>query len=113
MTESVDDLISSCSIRETHGSDFELLDAKIASVLNSVFQNIRFKKKVSLEEMKAQNEDHFLRRRQIADLIYENFRITGVNDSVESYADLLTVALRNDNIQEFDTKWSEILLSMT
>ena len=24
-----------------------------------------------------------------------------------------TVALRNDNIQEFDTKWDEILLSMT
>ena len=41
------------------------------------------------------------------------FRVTGANDSVENYADLCTVALRNDNIQEFDTKWDEILLSMT
>ena len=46
-------------------------------------------------------------------MIYEYFRVTGANDSVENYADLFTVVLRNDNIQEFDTKWDEILLSMT
>ena len=33
--------------------------------------------------------------------------------SVENYADLFTVVLRDDDIQEFDTKWDEILLSMT
>ena len=63
--------------------------------------------------MKSQKEDRFLRRRQIAYLIYEYFRVTGANDSVENYADLLTVVLRNDDIQEFDAKWDEILLSMT
>ena len=31
----------------------------------------------------------------------------------ENYADLFTVALRNDDIQQFDAKWDEILLSMT
>ena len=55
----------------------------------------------------------FLRGRQIACLIYEYFRVIGVNDSVEKYADLFTVALRNDNVKEFDTKWDETLLSMT
>ena len=44
---------------------------------------------------------------------YEYFRVTGANDSVENYADLLTNALRNDDIQEFDSKWDGILLSMT
>ena len=34
-------------------------------------------------------------------------------DSVENYADLFTVLLRNDDIQEFDSKWHKILLSMT
>ena len=34
-------------------------------------------------------------------------------DSVENYADLLTIVLRNDDIQEFDSKWSGILLSIT
>ena len=63
--------------------------------------------------MKAQKEDRFLRGRQIAYLIYEYFRVTGADDSVEKYADLFTVILRNDDIQEFDSKWDEILLSMT
>ena len=93
--------------------NFEVLDAKIASVLNRIIHNTRFKKKVSLEEMKAHKEDRFFLRRQIAFLIYEYFRVTGANDSVEIYADLFTIVLRNDDIQEFDTKWDEILLSMT
>ena len=113
MVESVDDRKSSRSIRGTHGPDFELLDARIASALNKIIQNTRFMKKVSLEEMKAHKEDRFLPGRQTAYLIYEYFRVTGANDSAENYADLFTVALRNDNVQEFDTKWDEILLSMT
>ena len=61
MIESVDDLKSSRSIKATHGPDFELLDARIASALNKIIQNTRFKKKVSLEEMEAHKEDRFLR----------------------------------------------------
>ena len=93
--------------------DFEVLDAKIASALNRIIHNTLFKRKVNLKEMKAQQEDRFLRGRQIANLIYEYFRVTGANDSVENYSDLFTVVLRNDDIQEFDSKWDEILLSMT
>ena len=33
--------------------------------------------------------------------------------SVENYADLFTVVVRNDDIQEFDSKWDENLLFMT
>ena len=113
MVESVDNLKSSRSIRGTHGPDFELLDAKIASALNRIIQNTRFKKKVSLEEMKTPEEDRFLRGRQIAYLIYEYFWVIGAHDSVENYAALFTIVLRNDDILEFDSKWDEILLSMT
>ena len=63
--------------------------------------------------MKAHKEDRFLRGRQIAYLVYQYFRVTGANDSVENYADLFTVVLRHDDIQEFDSKWDGILLSMT
>ena len=104
MVDSVDDLKSSRSITGTPGPDFEVLDARIASALNKIIQNTRFKKKVSLEEMKAHKEDRFLRGRQIACLIYEYFQVTGANDFVENYADLFTVVLRNDDIQEFDSK---------
>ena len=113
MVESVDDLKSSRSIRGTHGPNFELLDARIASALNKTIQNTRFKKKLSLEEVKAHKEDRFLRGRQIAYLTYECFWVTGANDSVENYADLFAGVLRNDDIQEFDAKSDEILLSMT
>ena len=63
LVDSVDDLKSSRSSTGTHGPDFEVLDAKIASALNRIMKNTRFKKKVSLEEMKAQKEDRFLRGR--------------------------------------------------
>ena len=46
-------------------------------------------------------------------MIYDYFRVTGIHDSVENYADLFTISLRNDDIQEFDSKWDGILLSMT
>ena len=46
-------------------------------------------------------------------MIYEYFRVTGANDSVENYADLFTIGLRNDDTQEFDSKWDGILLPMT
>ena len=63
--------------------------------------------------MKTHKEDRFLQGRQIADLIYEYFPVTGANDSVENFADLFTFGLRNEDTQEFDSKWDEILLSMT
>ena len=55
--------------------DFEVLDARIASALNRIIHNSHLKRKVSLEEQKAQKEDRFLRGRQIAYLIYEYFGV--------------------------------------
>ena len=66
MVDSVYDLKSSRYIRGIPGPTFQLLDAKIASALNRIIHNSHFKRKVSLEEMKAHKEDRFLRGRQIA-----------------------------------------------
>ena len=93
--------------------NFEVLDARIASALNRIIHNSYFKRRISLEEQKAQKQDLFLRGRQIAYLIYEYFLVSGANDSVENHVDLVTISLRNDDIQEFDSKWDGILLSMT
>ena len=65
-------------------------------------------KKVSLEEQKAQKEDRFLRGRQIAFMIYDYFRVTGAHDTVLDYADLFSVPLHDDNIEEFDTRWDKV-----
>ena len=64
-----------------------MLDAEIASPLNKIIQNSQFKKKVSLEEQKAQKEDRFLRGRQIAFMICDYFRVTGAHDAELDYAD--------------------------
>ena len=113
LVDSVDELRSSSSTRGISMPNFEVLDARIASALNKIIHNSHFKRRISLEEQKAQKEDRFLRGRQIAYLIYEQFRVTGTDDSVENYTDLFTISLRNDDIQEFDSEWDGILLSMT
>ena len=66
-----------------------MLDARVASALNRIIPNSHFKKKVSLEEQKAQKEDRFLRGRQIAFMIYDYFRVTGAHDTVLDYADFI------------------------
>ena len=113
MVDSVDELRSSSSTRGISMPNFEVLDARIASALNRIIHNSHFKRRISLEEQKAQKQDRFLCGRQIAYLIHEYFRVTGANDSLENDADLFTIGLRNDDIQEFDSKWDGILLSMT
>ena len=100
LVDSVDDLESSSSTRGIQMPNFEVLDARIASALNKIIHNSHFKRKVSLDEQKAQ---------QIAYLVHEYFRVTRANDSVDNYADLFTIGLRNDDIQEFDSNWDGIL----
>ena len=113
LVDSVDELRSSSSTRGISMPKFEVLDARIASALDKIIHNSQFKRRISLEEQKAQKEDRFLRGRQIAYLIYGYFRVTRTNDSVENYTDLFTIGLRDGDIQEFDSKWDGISLSKT
>ena len=92
LVDSVDELRSSSSTRGISMPNFEVLDARIASGLNKIIHNSQFRRRISLEEQKAQKEDRFLRGRQIAYLIYDHFRVTGSHDSVENYTDLFTIA---------------------
>ena len=87
MVDSLEELKSSRSVSGKIFPNFEMLDAKIASALNKIIQNSHFKKEVSLEEQKAQNQDRFQRGRQIAFMIHDNFRVTGAQDPVLDYAD--------------------------
>ena len=110
--DSVDELKSSSSFRGISMPNFEVFNGRIDTALNKIIYNSHFKRRISLEEQKAQKQDRFLRGRQIAYLLYDYFRVTGIHDSVENFADLFTISLRNDDIQEFDSKWDGILLSM-
>ena len=113
MVDSLEALKSSRSIAGKKFPNFVMLDAKIASALNKIIQNSQFKKKVNLEEQQAQKEGRFPRGRQIAHMICDFFRVTGAHDKVLDYADLFSVVLQHDNVQEFDTRRDEVLLSMS
>ena len=104
---SVDDLETSQSIRTHLFPNFEMLDAKIASALKKIILNSYFKKKVSLEEQKAQMEDLFLRGRQIVFMIYEIFGVTAAHEAVLDNSDLFRTTLHGDHVQEFDSRCDE------
>ena len=112
LVDSLEELMSSRFVSGTNFPNFEVLDAKIASALNKIIQNSQFKK-VSLEEQKAQKEDRFWRGRQFSFMINDYFLVIGGHDTVLDYADFFSVTLHHDNIQEFDTRWDEVLLSVS
>ena len=110
LVDSVDELKSSRSIAGKNFQKFEMLDAKIASVLNKIIHSSQIKKKVSLEEQKAKKEDRFKRGRQIPYMISDYFRVTCAHDAVLDCDDLFSITLRDDNVQEFDTRWDEVCI---
>ena len=48
----------------------------------------------------------------MAVVICEYFRVTGAHEVVLYYSDLFRIALRGDDVQGFDTRWDEVLLSI-
>ena len=46
-------------------------------------------------------------------MIWGYFRVTGAHDTVLDYADLFSVSLHDDSIQDFDARWDEVVLSMS
>ena len=68
MAKCIDEYMTSRSIvGRTEFPDFEMLDAMIASALKKLLNTqIHFRKRVSVEEQRAQKHHRFLRGRQIA-----------------------------------------------
>ena len=93
-----------------HFLNLKMFDTRIASVLNKIGHKFLRQEKVSLEEQKTHREDRFLRG--IANVIHDYFRYTGAYDTVLDHADLLTITLPNDDVQELETRWDEIPLKI-
>ena len=93
--KSIDELLTSRSIvRRTDFSDCDMLDAKIASALKKLLdKHVRFRRRVSVEEQRAQKYDRFLRGKQIPFLIYEHVRATSACDAVQGLSDLFKKTL--------------------
>ena len=46
-------------------------------------------------------------------MIYEYFRATGAYATVQGLADLVSMTLQNDDVQDFDVRWDHALLSVS
>ena len=98
---SVDDPMTSQSIEGRRDfNDFEMLDAKMASALKKIISSVHFRRRVSVDERRAQISDRFSRGRQIACMIYDHFRATGPYDAAQGLSDLF-------NIEDFGTRWDQ------
>ena len=105
IAKSIDELMTSRSIVwRTDFLDFDMLDAMIASALKRLLdKHIHFRKRVSVDEQRAQQYDLFLRGK--------HFRATGAYEAVQGLSDLFTTSLQKNDVQDFDVRWDHVLLS--
>ena len=88
--KSLDDLITPKSIKGKDFPDYEELDLMMAAALKRCYdKQTHFRKKISVEEQRAQKDNRFLRGRQIAYLIYEYFRPTGSYGEIRGLSGLV------------------------
>ena len=69
-----------------------------------------FRRRVSVEEQRAQKQNRFLRGRQIAYMIFDHYQANGAHEAVQGLSDLFNIFLQNDDVQEFDKRWDQILI---
>ena len=74
-------------------------------------KHTHFREKVRVEEQRAQKNDRILRGDRLVYLIYDYFRTTGSYDEIQGLSGLFNVRLENDDIQDFDLRWEQALLS--
>ena len=46
-------------------------------------------------------------------MIYDNFRVIGAHDTILDFADFNSITPLGDNIQEFDARLDDVLISMS
>ena len=69
-------------------SDFEMLDAKMASALKRIISNQSFRRRANVEEERAQKHYRFPPGRQMAYMIYDRFRAISARDAALDLSDL-------------------------
>ena len=111
--KSIDELMTSRTIMvRTDFPDYDMLDAMIASALKKLLNtHVHFRKRVSVEEQRAQKYDRFFRGRQSCLQIFEHFRPTGAHEAVQRHSDLFKKRLQKDDVQDFETRWDQALKS--
>ena len=90
-----------------------MLGARVAFALNKNHPQILLQEKGQFGGTeRSERRSVFFRGRQIAYMMHDYFRVTGAHDTVMDYADSFSVTIRNDDVQDFETRRDEVLLSM-
>ena len=104
----LDDLVTPKSITGKDFPDYEELDLMMAAVLKWCYdKHTHFRKKIRVEEQRAQKDNRFLRGRHIAFLMYEYFRPTRSFDEIQGLSGLFSIKLEYNDIQDFDLRWEQ------
>ena len=72
---------------------------------------MHFRKRLSVEEQRAQKKTTDSHEGEIACMIYEHFRGNGAFEAVQGLSDLFTKGSQNDDVQDFNVRWDQAHLS--
>ena len=84
-----------------------------SSLKKLVITQSNFRRRVSVDEQRAQKHDQFLRGRQMVYMIYEHFRATEAYEAVQGLEDLFSIRLQNDEVQDSHVRWDHALLTVS
>ena len=87
-------------------SDIEMLDAKMASALKRISSNQHFRRRTTCRRA-ACSKTRQISTRKICD----HFRATGAYHAAQDPLDLFNVSLKWEDIQDFDARWDQALVS--
>ena len=116
VAKSIDELVTSRSIAGQHNfPDFDMLDAMIDCVsLEEAHQlAVDLPKKSKCRRATSSKFRPILTRKKNAYMIYEYFRATGDYETVQGLADLVSMTLQSDDVQDFEVRWDHVLLSVS
>ena len=66
---------------------------------------------LTCDERRAQNMTDFLRGRQLPCMIFDPLQATGASDVAQGRSDLFNICLHSDDVQDFHTRWDQLLLA--
>ena len=98
MVDSLEELKSSRSVSGKNFPNFEMLDARNCFCSEQDHPEFSIQDEGGSRGTDRPERRRVSTRRQIAFMIYDDFRLIGAHDTVLDYADLFSVILRDDNV---------------
>ena len=91
--------------------EFEELDAKLSTALDSLIQG-ELKRKVQVKETQLSQQGMPITGRQITWMLYDYFKVSTNDGVLLDWEAILRVLLKGDNLSQFLTDWETTLLNI-